>query len=147
MVLLNWIFGILCLILFNTASTRILAKEVAPFNIRPLTVWIGTLNTNIGNSSTVAESPLPDDYRGSAAAQLMQALQMGKLPANSDKVKAANAIYEVVVGEGAGAGHEQERFLALGRDMLSRLELVRNQYAHTLEVFGEVCGSVHVDQK
>ncbi|KAJ5903053.1 Short-chain dehydrogenase/reductase SDR [Penicillium tannophilum] len=127
------------------ASTRVLAKEVAPFNIRPLTVWIGTLNTNIGNASTIAQGPLPDDYRGSAAAQMMQMFGMGKSPANSDKEKAAKAIYEVVVGESAGAGHEEERFLALGRDMLSRLELVRDQYAHTLEVFGEVCGSVHLD--
>ncbi|KAJ5667093.1 Short-chain dehydrogenase/reductase SDR [Penicillium longicatenatum] len=129
------------------ASTRILAKEIAPFNIRPLTVWIGTLNTNIGNASTVAKGPLPEDYRGGGAEQLMKAIQSGMLVANSDKKKAAKAIYEVVVGEGAGAGHENERSMALGRDMLTRLASVRDQYAHTLEVLGDVCGSVDLEHE
>ncbi|KAJ6092764.1 Short-chain dehydrogenase/reductase SDR [Penicillium sp. IBT 16267x] len=129
------------------ASTRVLAKEVASFNIRPLTVWLGTFNTNIANASTIVPGPLPEDYRGSAFEQMMYAFRSGKFTADGDPKKAAKAIYEVVVGEGGGAGHEQERFLPLGRDMLPRVGLVRDQYAHALEVFGEVCGNVHVDHE
>ncbi|KAJ5933388.1 Short-chain dehydrogenase/reductase SDR [Penicillium verhagenii] len=140
----------LCLILgmfLIAASTRVLAKEVSSFNIRPLTVWLGTFNTNIGNASTVVQSPLPGDYRGSAADQLMEAIMSGKFIGNGDKEKAAKAIYEIVVGQGAGDGYEAEQFLPLGRDMIPRVGLVRDQYSHALEVFGDVSGSVHLDFK
>ncbi|KAJ5920834.1 Short-chain dehydrogenase/reductase SDR [Penicillium verhagenii] len=129
------------------ASTRVLAKEVSSFNIRPLTVWLGTFNTNIGNVSKVVQSPLPGDYRGSAADQLMEGIMSGKFIGNGDKEKAAKAIYEIVVGQGAGNGHEAEQFLPLGRDMIPRVGLVRDQYSHALEVFGDVSGSVHLDSK
>ncbi|KAJ5628861.1 Short-chain dehydrogenase/reductase SDR [Penicillium lividum] len=129
------------------ASTRVLAKEVASFNIRPLTVWLGTLNTNIMNVSPIMQGLLLEDYRGSGAEQLMEAIRSRKFTGNGDKKKAAKAIYEVVVGEGAGAGHEAEQFLPMGRDMLSRVELVRDQYGHALEVFGEVCGSIQLEHE
>lgn len=127
------------------ASTRVLAKEVSSFNIRPVTVWLGTLNTNIGNASPVAPGPVPEDYRGSAAEQMMEAIRGGQFVGNGDKAKAAKAIHEVVVGEGAGAGHEAERFLPLGPGMLSRVSVVRDQTDHALKVFGETCESIYVE--
>ncbi|KAJ5094520.1 Short-chain dehydrogenase/reductase SDR [Penicillium angulare] len=129
------------------ASTRVLAKEVSSFNIRPLTVWLGTLNTNIGNASPILPGPIPNDYRGSAAEQMMEAIKGRKFAGNGDKEKAAKAIYEVVVGKGAGAGREGERFLPLGSDMVSRVALIRDQSDHALQVFGDTAGSIAVEQR
>ncbi|KAJ5095644.1 Short-chain dehydrogenase/reductase SDR [Penicillium alfredii] len=128
-------------------SSRVLAKEVAPFNIRVLTVWLGTFNTNIGNASALARNPLPDVYQGSMAARMMDAISSGNFPANGDRLKAAKAIYEVAVGEGGGAGRETELFLPMGGDMISRVEVVRDQCVRALEVFGDVAASVGIDAK
>lgn len=134
-------------ILTSTASSRVLAKEVAPFNIRLLTVWLGVFNTNFGNVARFAQESLPEDYRGSVAEITMDAIKSGTLPFDGDRDKAAKAIYEVAAGEGAGAGHEAERFLPLGRDMITRVGLVRDQCVHALEVFGGVSGNVHIDRQ
>ncbi|KAI1142512.1 putative short-chain oxidoreductase [Hypoxylon sp. FL0543] len=127
--------------------TKVLAKEVAPFGIRTLTVTAGTFNTNMGNKPVIGEVPLPDDYKGSVAEQMMQILSSGKFPANSDKDKGMKALYEVVVGEGVGKGHEAERLLPLGPDMILRVNTVRDYLGHALEVFGEVANSVALDKK
>ena len=108
-------------------------------------MWLGTFNTNIGNASRVAQAPLPDDYKGSVAEQMIDTMQSGKFVGDGDKDKAARAIFEVAVGEGVGAGHETERFLPMGRDMVSRVGLVREQFAHALEVFADVAGNVYTE--
>ncbi|KAI1416223.1 putative short-chain oxidoreductase [Hypoxylon sp. FL1857] len=127
--------------------SKVLAKEVAPFGIRTLTVTPGTFNTNIGNVPVIGQNPLPDDYKGSAAEQMMELLSSGKFPANGDKDKAMKVLYEVVVGEGVGKGHEAERLLPLGQDMTVRIKTVRDYLEHALEVFGEACDSVYLDKK
>lgn len=134
-------------ILIRPASSRVLAKEVAPFNIRVLTVWLGTFNTNFGNVSRFARDSLPEDYRSSVAELTMDAIRSGKLPFDGDTDKAAKVIYEVATGEGVGAEREAERFLPLGRDMITRVGLVRDQYTHALEVFGEISGNVYIERK
>ncbi|KAF2202638.1 putative short-chain oxidoreductase [Delitschia confertaspora ATCC 74209] len=129
--------------------TRVLAKEVAPFNIRALTVVLGTFNTNMGNASVFTKTPLPEDYKGSVADQMIQFLQSGKFTAliNGDKDKAMKAVYEVVVGEGSGAGKEAERFLPLGSDMIPRIKGVQEYLSHGLEVFGDAYTSnVNIDK-
>jgi hypothetical protein len=90
---------------------------------------------------------LAEDYSGSVVAQMLETIWTGKLVAEGDKDKAAKAIYEVLVGEGVGAGREGERFLPLGRDMIPRVELVRDQLVHSLEAFGDVAANVHVDRE
>ena len=45
----------------------------------------------------------------------------GMMPVKGDKDKAMNAVYEVVVGKGAGAGRGSERFLPLGTDMMEHV--------------------------
>lgn len=78
---------------------------------------------------------------------MMIAIKSGKFAGNGDKLKAAKVLYEVVIGKGVGAGHEGERFLPLGSDMLSRLALIRDQCGHALEVFGETSKSIAIDKK
>ena len=125
--------------------TKVLAKEVAPFNIRALTVVLGTFNTNMGNAAVLSKNPLPDDYKGSVAEQMIQFISSGKIVPNGDKDKAMKAVYEVVVGEGAGAGREAERFLPLGTDMTVRVKMVQEYLAHGLEVFADVTNNVNID--
>ncbi|KZF26530.1 NAD(P)-binding protein [Xylona heveae TC161] len=129
-----------------TGVTKVMAKEVAPFNVRTLTVNLGTFNTDMPNAATFGKNPLPDDYQGSVSAQMIQVIKSGKLPILGDKDKAMKAVYEVVVGEGVGAGYEAERFLPLGSDMTPRVKQVQQYLAHGLEVFGHVTDNVNLDR-
>lgn len=126
--------------------TKVLAKEVAPFNIRALTVVLGTFNTNFGNAAVFSKKPLPEDYKGSMSDKMIQYLSSGKVPINGDKDKAMKAVYEVVVGEGAGVGKESERFLPLGTDMTVRVKTVQDSLAHGLNTFGHVTDHVAIDK-
>ena len=127
--------------------TKVLAKEVAPFNIRALTVSLGAFNTEMTTkSSAVSQNPMPDDYKGSITEQTMQVLSQGTFTPDGDKDKAMRAVYEVVMGEGVGKGREGERFLPLGRDMAARVKQVQGSLAQSMEVFGEVCNNVYVDK-
>ncbi|KAF7714034.1 Uncharacterized protein PECH_000515 [Penicillium ucsense] len=128
------------------ALTRILAKEVAPFNIRTLTVILGTFNTNMQNSAIFGKTPLPDDYNGTITQQMQHFLASGKLVPNGDKDKAMQALYQVIVGEGVGAGHEAEKLLPLGSDMTPRFQGAREYLGHALEVFDSVTNGVDVEK-
>lgn len=133
---------------YLAALTKVLAKEVAPFNIRTLTVVPGTFNTNMvkGNLTLLGKNPLPDDYKGSTAEQVSQLICSGKVVPNGDKDKAMKVVYEVVVGEGVGAGREAERFLPMGSDVAPRVRRVQEYLAHGLEVFGDVANNVNMDK-
>ncbi|KAI2625696.1 putative short-chain oxidoreductase [Hypoxylon sp. NC1633] len=126
--------------------SKVLAKEIAPFGIRTLTVTAGTFNTGFFDSTVLGKSPLPDDYKGSVADQTMQYIAGGKFQPAGDKDKAMKVLYEVVVGEGVGKGHEAERLLPLGTDMTIRVNHVRDYLGHALEVFGEACDSVALEK-
>ncbi|KAI1312739.1 NAD(P)-binding protein [Xylaria venustula] len=128
------------------ALNKVLAKEVAPFNIRVLTILLGTFNTNMMNAYVFGKTPLPDEYKGTVAGQIMDYIGSGKIIPNGDKDKAMKAVYQLIVGEGFGAGKEKEKFLPLGADMTVRMTLVQDQLAHAKEVFGEVTNGVGVDK-
>ncbi|CEN62064.1 Putative Dehydrogenases with different specificities [Aspergillus calidoustus] len=129
------------------ALTKILAKEVAPFNIRTLTVVLGTFNTNMPNSIVLGETPLAEDYRGTFTEQVQELLVGGKIKPNGDKDKAMKAVFEVVAGVGIGEGHQSEKLLPLGSDMTPRLKGAQEYLGHALDVFGSVTNSVDVDEK
>ncbi|KAI0465615.1 NAD(P)-binding protein [Xylaria cf. heliscus] len=126
------------------AVNKVLAKEVAPFKIRVLTVLLGTFNTNMANAYIFGKAPVPDDYKGTVAGHIMDYIGSGKIIPNGDKDKAMKAVYQLIVGEGFGAGKENESFLPLGSDMTARMTLVQNQLAHAKEVFSEVTNGVDV---
>ena len=129
-----------------TGITRALSKEVAPFNIRTLTVILGAFNTNMPNVAAQGKVPFPEDYKGSPTEQLIQFIESGKFVPGGDKDKAMKVVYEVVVGEGVGKGREGEKFLPLGPDMTNRVKVVQDYLAHSLEVFGEITDNVNVDK-
>lgn len=90
--------------------------------------------------------PLADDYKGSVADKTIQILTSGSYQPDGDKIKASTAIYEVITGQGAGAGLEAETHLPLGRDMTARVTLVRDKLNHALEVFSGITNNVFVDK-
>ncbi|KAJ8127898.1 hypothetical protein O1611_g5736 [Lasiodiplodia mahajangana] len=98
------------------------------------------------NSFVFGKTPLPDEYKGTVAGQIMDYIGSKKIIPNGDKDKAMKAVYQLVVGEGFGAGKEQEKFLPLGADMTARMTLVQDQLAHAKEVFGDVTNNVSVDK-
>ncbi|KAI0021195.1 hypothetical protein F4780DRAFT_739521 [Xylariomycetidae sp. FL0641] len=124
------------------ALTKVLAKEVAPFNIRTLTVVLGTFNTDMPKNVHFGKTPLPEDYRGSTSDKVLQWLASGKIPVNGDKDKAMRALYQAVVGEGFAAGREAEKLLLLGPDMPPRVRKTVDYLQHSLDVFEDVANSV-----
>ena len=126
--------------------SKVLAKEVAEFNVRVLIVSIGGFNTNFANAVTVGQNPMPDDYKGSVVDKTLNIMGSGRFEPDGDKEKAVKAIYEVVVGEGVGAGREGERFLPLGRDLAARVKQVQDWHTHSMEVFGDICNNVYRDR-
>lgn len=128
------------------ALSKILAKEVASFNVRVLTVVLGTFNTNMGVNAKFSQNPLPEDYKGTLADKMVQMISAGQIPAVGDKDKAIKAIYEVITGEGRGAGHEAETFLPMGSDMTTRVKGVQAALEHSLEVFGSITNNVNIDK-
>ncbi|KFZ13116.1 hypothetical protein V501_03869 [Pseudogymnoascus sp. VKM F-4519 (FW-2642)] len=104
--------------------SKVLAKEVSEFNVRVLIVSLGAFNTNMVNAVTTSKNPMPEDYQGTIVEKTIDAMGSGSFKPEGDKDKAVKAIYEVVMGEGVGAGREGERFLPLGRDLAARVKQI-----------------------
>ncbi|KAI1771495.1 putative short-chain oxidoreductase [Hypoxylon cercidicola] len=86
--------------------TKVLHKEMQDFNVRVLLVYLGIFNTPMVNKTSVVAKPLDPDYEGTTTAQHVEVLSTGKFTVRGDHVKATQAIYDVVVGEGIGKGNE-----------------------------------------
>ena len=94
----------------------------------------------------LGKNPLPDDYNGTMSEKMIGFLKSGKVPINGDKDKAMRAVYEVVMGEGAGAGLESERLLPLGTDMTTRVKTMQGQLSHSLDALGHITNNVGIDK-
>lgn len=102
-------------------------------------------------ASVGGEKPLPQGYEGSPSELMLQFLSgtakvSGLAFKMGDKEKAMKAVYEMVVGEGIGAGREAEQLLPLGFDMIARFKEVQESYGHALDVFEDIAGNVNLDQ-
>lgn len=122
-----------------------MAKEVAEFNVRTLTVYLGGFKTSFSSSLRTGKEPLSDDYKGSAVGKVLDFMHGGKYVADGDASKGAKVVYDVTMGEGIGAGKEGEPNLPLGRDMEARVKLVRDRMDHCWEVFGDAATNIFVD--
>lgn len=122
---------------------RVLTKEVAPFNIRTLTVYLGGFDTNFTYALQVSKTPMPDDYQGTLTEKTVNSLQGSNFKPDGDHLKAAKVIYELAVGEGVGAGKEDESVVFLGRDMTRSLDDVLAKMNHQMETFREVADNVY----
>ncbi|TLS28141.1 hypothetical protein PpBr36_00055, partial [Pyricularia pennisetigena] len=124
---------------------KVLAKEVAEFNVRVITAYLGTFGTNMINAVRIGAAPLADDYQGTTVHDMINVVSTGALRPAGDADKAAKVIVDVVLGVGAGEGRQGETALPLGPDVLPRLELVRDRMVHALEVFGAAAESTRAD--
>jgi hypothetical protein len=130
-----------------TGLTKVLAKEVAVFNIRTLTVYLGGFNTHFTSALRTGKVPLTDDYDGSAVDKAMEFMHGGKYVADGDTVKGAKVVHDVVMGQGVGSGKEGELNLPLGRDMEDRVKLVESRLRHSWEVFGDAAMNVYIERQ
>lgn len=122
---------------------RVMGKELSTFNIRTLTVQLGGFDTSFASSVTATKTPLPEDYRGTMTETIVNSLQGAVFKLDGDHVKATQVLYEMIMGEGFGAGKEDERVIPLGRDMWETVKRVDNNWKHMMEVFGDVCNNVY----
>ncbi|KAI2616803.1 putative short-chain oxidoreductase [Hypoxylon sp. NC1633] len=125
--------------------TKVLHKEMQDFNVRVLLVYLGAFNTPMITRTGAVSKPLDPDYDGTVTGQLFQLLSTGTFAVPGDHIKATQAIYDVVVGEGTGKGREKEMILPLGTDMAGRVRETRDRLDHMMDVFGDVCNNVNVD--
>lgn len=126
--------------------TKVLAKEVAEFNVRTLTVLLGGFNTGMPSAVKSGEQTLAEDYKGTLVDKTLQIMSSGKFVPEGDPAKAADAIYDVVIGEGVGEGKGSELFLPLGRDMEARVKLTRDRLDHCWDTFGDIAVNVHSEE-
>ncbi|KAF3012971.1 hypothetical protein E8E14_004168 [Neopestalotiopsis sp. 37M] len=127
--------------------TTTLAREVADFNVRVLLVYMGSFNTPMSTNVNLAEKPLDPDYHGTVLQKYYDVFEAKNMPLKGDHKKAVKAIYEVVVGEGVGKGCEKEVRMVLGKDCAVRVGEVQENLQHMMDVFGDICNNVDVDEE
>ncbi|KAH6880703.1 hypothetical protein B0T10DRAFT_581248 [Thelonectria olida] len=126
--------------------TRVMSREVAPFNIRTLTVQLGGFDTNFTNALSLSSVPFPDDYIGGMTDKTARSLLGSNFKPDGDHRKAARVIFEVATGEGVGQGKENEKVIHLGRDMCLLMDRVAEDIRHQIETFGEIGSNVYIEQ-
>ncbi|KAL7619797.1 hypothetical protein AAE478_010340 [Parahypoxylon ruwenzoriense] len=127
--------------------TKVLHKEMQEFNVRVLLVYLGTFNTPMAKRvGAITSQPIDPDYHGTTTGKVFDILRSGDFETPGDHLKAVQAIYDVIVGEGIGLGHENEMMLPLGTDMAGRIKDTMGRLNHAMEVFGEICVNVNVDE-
>ncbi|KAH6657220.1 hypothetical protein BKA67DRAFT_554609 [Truncatella angustata] len=129
------------------SAHRTLAVEMKDFNVRVLSVEPGVFDTSIIGALQFQTQPLEADYKNKPI-DMMLSLQKSKshIP-DGDTKKGVEAIYEVVVGEGVGTGHENEPVLPLGREAYQMFQNHITQWKQTMDVFGHICNNVYVDRQ
>ncbi|KAI0530345.1 hypothetical protein GGR58DRAFT_240221 [Xylaria digitata] len=125
--------------------TKVLHKELEPFNVRVLLVYLGTFNTAMARSIQAISAPLEPDYAGTQTERLFNMLRKGDFATPGDHLKASQAVYDVVMDEGSAKGLGNEIMLPLGRDLENTVKRSQDRLEHMMEVFGDICRNVNVD--
>ncbi|KAJ8122483.1 hypothetical protein ONZ43_g1334 [Nemania bipapillata] len=125
--------------------TKVLHKELEPFNVRVLLVYLGTFDTPMSSSVQTIAAPLDSDYEGTQTERLFNMLRTGNFALPGDHVKASQAVYDVIMDEGFANGLGNEIMLALGSDLAITVKRTQDRLAHMMDVFGGICHSVNRD--
>ncbi|KAI1501127.1 putative short-chain oxidoreductase [Biscogniauxia marginata] len=128
------------------AISKVLHKEMADFGVRVLLVYLGTFDTPMAKSNQEVQSPIDPSYDGTATKLIFDIMRSGNFALPGDHLKAVQAIYDVVVGQGPGKGAEREMMLPLGIDMAEKIEETRDRLDHMMDIFGDLCKNVNVDK-
>ncbi|KAI1333812.1 hypothetical protein F5Y15DRAFT_323213 [Xylariaceae sp. FL0016] len=124
--------------------SKVLHKEMKDFNVRVLLVYLGTFNTEMLSKVNRVEHPLDADYQGTITKKNFDVLTTGDFAAPGDHEKAVQAIYDVIMGEGVGAGLDRELMIPLGVDMAERVKETQDRLTHMMDVFGDICNNVNI---
>lgn len=123
-----------------------MSREIAPFNIRTLTIQLGGFDTNFTNALKLASTPFPDDYVGSTTEKTAHSVLGKNYTPDGDHRKAARVIFEMAVGQGLGKDKEGEKVIPLGRDMCLLMDRVSAEINHQIETFREIGSNVYMDK-
>lgn len=126
--------------------TKVLHKELEPFGVRVLLVYLGTFNTPMASSVQAVAAPMDPDYVGTQTERLFNMLSTGDFALPGDHVKACQAIYDVIMDEGSGKGLGNEIMMVLGRDVADTVKRSQDRLAHMMDVFGDICHNVNTDE-
>lgn len=118
---------------------------MAEFNVRVLLVYMGAFDTPMATQTRLVAKPLDADYRDTTLKKYYEVFRNKAMVIKGDHKKAVKAIYEVVVGEGAGMSLARERQIVLGKDCAVRVDEVRQELEHMMEVCGGICNNVDID--
>lgn len=118
---------------------RVMAKELAVFGIRALTVHLGAFDTPFA-AKTTATPPesWPNDYKDTMVDKVVASVTGPDFNPDGDHVKASQVIYDIIMGQGVGKGMESERVIALGRDMQPMMDRVLESTKHSMDLFHDV---------
>ncbi|KAI1171517.1 hypothetical protein F4777DRAFT_48963 [Nemania sp. FL0916] len=125
--------------------SKVLHKEMEPFNVRVLIVYLGTFNTPMPTSNNLTAAPLPSDYDGTYTGKLHGMLTTGDFAIRGDHLKATQAVYNTVVHEGFAKGLGNEMMIALGADLANTVKRTQGRLEHMMDVFGDICHNVGID--
>lgn len=129
----------------NLDMTKVLHKELEPFNVRVLLVYLGTFNTPMVSSVKAIAAPLEPDYKGTQTERLFNMLSKGDFAAPGDHLKACQAIYDVVMDAGPAEGLGNEMMLPLGSDLMSTVKTTQDRLEHMTEVFKHISHHVKIE--
>lgn len=109
------------------------------FNIRILSVNPATFDTGMTGALKFQAAPLAKDYEDKPVGKMLAGMQANAIPPKGDTAKGVRAIYDVVMGQGAGAGHLDQDTLPLGGATHQFMTAKIGRMQQTLDVFGELC--------
>ncbi|KAI8951251.1 hypothetical protein F4801DRAFT_299046 [Xylaria longipes] len=125
--------------------TKVLHKELEPFNVRVLLVYLGTFNTPMSKSVQAVAAPLEPDYEGTPTERLFNMLSKGDFALPGDHLKACEAIYNVVLKEDFAKDLGNEIMLPLGSDLANTVKRTQDRLEHMMDVFGDICHNVNMN--
>lgn len=111
-----------------------LAAELSDFNIKVLIVQPGGFRTNFQGAVLRPEKGrLSEPYHGTTANKMMDKLESGHGKQPGDPEKAAQAIIDVVTGQGQGKDVQELIRLPLGNDAVDRWRATLNNLSENVD--------------
>ncbi|CAH0029472.1 unnamed protein product [Clonostachys rhizophaga] len=116
-----------------------LSKEISEFGISTLIVEPGAFRTNFLHAMKASENGIPEAYKGTTADQALDRFKAAAGKQIGDPVKAAERMFEVIVGEGQGGPLKGKILrLVLGKDAHDRITAKIEQQQSDMEAAREV---------
>ncbi|KIW45910.1 uncharacterized protein PV06_01616 [Exophiala oligosperma] len=122
----------------------VLAKELASFNVRMITINAGLYETNVATNGKFAANGVSDAYINSTVGKVLGVMQeyvQNEETAPGDAKKFGERLVDVVDGRGLGAGLEKNLRFLFGKDAITLSDVVMKQMAEDFEASKEIAQS------